>query len=109
MGPLTDNLLWIPLLPLIGAAINLLFGRYLGRGFVHFTAVAVVAASFGMVLSLVAGPLWDQFTNRNTPGATPVELYQHVYTWIEVGDLRVDLAFRLDTLSAVMCLIITGV
>jgi NADH-quinone oxidoreductase subunit L len=32
-----------------------------------------------------------------------------VYTWIEVGRLKLELAFRLDTLSAVMILIVTFV
>src|SRR5678816_1278513 len=36
-------------------------------------------------------------------------LYQNVYTWIEVGSFKVELALRLDTLSAVMVLVITFV
>ena len=100
-----ETLLWIPLLPLLGALVNLVFGRWMPRGLVHFVAVTVVAASFGVVVSLVAGPLWDLFDGK----AERVELLQHVFWWIEVGDFKVDLAFRLDTLSAVMCLVITGV
>jgi NADH-quinone oxidoreductase subunit L len=112
-------LVWIPALPLIGAAINLIFARWLPRWFVHLIAVAVVAASFLAVLfTLVnplgflpgetwAGPLWQQFAGR-APDA-PVELVQTVYTWIEVGGFKADLAFRLDTLSAVMCLVVTFV
>ena len=34
---------------------------------------------------------------------------QTLYTWIASGDLTVDLAFRLDPLSAVMILVITGI
>ena len=40
-------------------------------------------------------------------GGTGIE--QVVYTWIEVGTFKVELAFHLDTLSAVMILMITGV
>src|SRR5262249_17378481 len=82
-------------------------------------AVVVVALSFGLVLvhSLLGfdfhfpffheGQLLQAFHNR-TEGQ-PVEVTQQLWTWIEVGDFKVDLAFRFDTLSAVMCLIITGV
>jgi len=100
-------LLWIPLLPLLGALFNLTLGRKSPRGLVHVVAVASVVASFTLVLSLVIGPLREAFIAR-TEGQ-PVELLQTVYRWIEAGDLKVDLAFRLDTLSAVMCLVVTGV
>ena len=36
-------------------------------------------------------------------------LHQHLWTWIEVGSLKINLAFRLDTLTAVMLLVITGI
>src|SRR6187200_2478310 len=32
-----------------------------------------------------------------------------LYTWIASGDLKIDVAFRVDTLSAVMILVITGI
>jgi NADH-quinone oxidoreductase subunit L len=98
-------LAWIPLLPLLGAFINLTIGRWFSRGTVHTVAIAAVAASCGLSLYLVFGPLWTAFKAGNGG----VGIYQQVYTWIEVGGLKVDLAFRLDTLSAVMILIITFV
>ena len=49
------------------------------------------------------GPLWQQFKAGN--GGIGIE--QTVYTWIEVGSFKAQLAFRLDTLSAVMILIVT--
>ena len=36
-------------------------------------------------------------------------LAQDVFTWIDAGPLHVDVAFRLDPLSAVMMLVVTGV
>src|SRR5688500_12298789 len=107
MSNASSMLLWIPLLPLLGALINLTLGYRLGRGMVHLIAVASVAASFGVVLSEVIGPLRNLWLARES--GVQVELLQHVYTWIQAGDLKVDLAFRLDTLSAVMCLVVTGV
>jgi NADH-quinone oxidoreductase subunit L len=99
-----DLLIWIPLFPLIGAAINLIFGRWLSRKAVHGVAVGAVAASLVMVLIVGVGDLWPLFDQGKHP-----ELLQRAYTWIEVGDLRLDLAFRLDTLSAVMCIVVTFV
>ena len=104
------TLLWIPALPLIGAAFNLLFGRFMSRRTVHLVAVAAVAASFFYAAYLIGGPLWDAFKVwRGAKTEVMDGLYQNVYTWIEVGSLKVDLAFRLDTLSAVMVLVITFV
>jgi NADH-quinone oxidoreductase subunit L len=104
------TLLWIPALPLIGAFINLLFGRYLSRGVVHTIAVGAVAASFAYALYLVAIPLWEVFQAwRGNKTEVMGGLYQHVYTWIQVGTFKVDLAFRMDTLASVLVLIITFV
>jgi NADH-quinone oxidoreductase subunit L len=36
-------------------------------------------------------------------------LVDQVYTWIQAGPLRADVTFRLDALSAVMVLVVTGV
>jgi NADH-quinone oxidoreductase subunit L len=103
-------LLWIPLLPLIGALINLTIGRKMSRGFVHFVAVAAVAAAFGVSLFVVIDPLRKLFANwvGNHDVALPA-FKQVAYSWIEVGGFKAELAFRLDTLSAVMIMVVTFV
>jgi NADH-quinone oxidoreductase subunit L len=98
-------LAWIPLLPLLGALINLVLGRSLSRTAVHIIAVAAVAASFVLAAYLVFGVLYPQYQ----AGRGGVGLMSVVYTWIEVGSFKAQLAFRLDTLSAVMILIVTFV
>ena len=104
------TLLWIPALPLIGAAFNLIFGRFMSRRTVHLVAVAAVVASFGYAAYLCMGPLWELFKAwRADRSEVMGGLYQNVYTWIEVGGFKVDLAFRMDTLSAVMVLVVTFV
>jgi NADH-quinone oxidoreductase subunit L len=102
-------LAWIPLLPLLGAAFNLIIGRSLSRSAVHVVAVASVAAAFGVAVWQVGGPLWHAFSQFRAGAADGVDITQNVYTWIEVGVFKVELAFRLDTLSGVMILIVTGV
>jgi NADH-quinone oxidoreductase subunit L len=104
----------IPLLPLLGAAINLLttaaIGRSPPRWYVNVLAVGSVATSFCIVLGYVLGPLWTAWTAAGGAEAgTNPAIVQNVYTWIQAGDFRADLAFQLDALSAVMCLVVTFV
>jgi NADH-quinone oxidoreductase subunit L len=104
-------LAWIPLLPLLGALFNLTLGRKLSDRTVHTVAIGAVGLSFLVTAIAVFGPLWGQFKAFTASGGTAAapEIRQVVYTWIEVGSFKVDLAFRLDTLSAVMVLIVTFV
>jgi NADH-quinone oxidoreductase subunit L len=93
----------IPLLPLVGALINLTLGRRLGKRVVTFVALASVVAAFGLSFYLVFWPLMAQFKGgQGDQGITKV-----VWHWLEIGNFKADLAFHLDTLSAVMILIIT--
>jgi NADH-quinone oxidoreductase subunit L len=102
-------LVLIPALPLAGALINLVLGRRLerlfGRWIVHSIAIAAVVAAFGIAAYMVFGPLLQAFHAEQ--GGFGIN--QVVYTWIEAGSFKAQLAFRLDTLSAVMILIVTFV
>jgi NADH-quinone oxidoreductase subunit L len=98
-------LVWIPLLPLLGAAFNLLLGRWMPKWVIHTVAVAAVGASFVISAILVFRGLLPSFGE----GHEPQSFHQLLYTWIEVGSFKAQLAFRLDTLSAVMILIVTFV
>ncbi len=98
MEPVTDSLLrWMLVWPLLGVGGDLLVQR---RVFVRLWAPAAVAASCATaviaVRRLVALP----------PGAVLVD---HVYRWMDVGHVQVDVALRLDALTAVMVLVVTGV
>lgn len=97
-------LAWIPLLPLLGALINLTLGRRMSRQAVHTVAIAAVAASCAVASYLVFGPLLKAFLNKQ-----PAVIDQSVFTWIEIAKFKAELAFRLDTLSGVMIMIITFV
>ncbi|ACY14475.1 NADH-quinone oxidoreductase subunit L [Haliangium ochraceum] len=115
-----DLIFWIPLLPLLGATFNLFVGRVLWRwafkkelprGLVHFAAVlpVVLACVVSIVVIFVgSGSLFAQFQAFDATGNNLLEgLHQTLYTWIEIGTLKIDLAFRVDTLSSVMLLVIT--
>jgi len=97
---MTPNLhLWlIPLVPLLGAAINGLVGKRFSRQTVAAVALAFCGAAFALALWVVA-----EFASLATP-------YVEVLApWIRAGGFRADFAFYLDPLSLVMLLIVTGV
>jgi NADH-quinone oxidoreductase subunit L len=94
-------LLFIPLLPLIGFLVNVAFGRRLSKTASAWVACAAMAAS--LVVSVIA-----VFALVQHPPEARI-LDQAVYDWIVSGDLDVPMAFRLDPLSAVMILVVTGV
>lgn len=114
--------LWlIPLCPFVGALINAfyssgLFGKAVDafrdeessrpRAIAPEKTVAAIAvgamlAAFGVVLwhfaVLLAHPPQERF------------LLTHVWKMVRIGQLDIDFDFAMDPLSALMCLIITGV
>jgi NADH-quinone oxidoreductase subunit L len=90
--------LWlIPLLPLIGAAINGLFGKRFSRQAVSAIALGFCGAALVMALSIAA-----RFSSS-------LPLLENLAPWIRAGDFQVDFAFYLDQLSVVMLLVVTGV
>ena len=92
-------LLLIPLLPLAGCLIAGLFGRLVGRAGAHWVTILAVAASFGLS-SYVA---WEVFFN-----GLPVLNYS-VYTWAVTDGLRFEIGFLVDSLTALMMVVVTFV
>ncbi len=97
---MTPNLyLWlIPLLPLVGAAINGFFGKRFSRGAVAAVALTFCGAAFGMTLWIAS-----QFSSLALPHT------EFVANWLRSGNFSVDFSFSLDRLSLVMLLVVTGV
>ncbi len=97
------NLRLIPLMPFIGATLLMLFGRRWKR-----ETVVLIAAGSVLASCLVA---FDAFFTRLPEAAELGGLTDVVWTWFTVGSgetaLKVDLAFRMDALSGLLCLIIT--
>jgi NADH-quinone oxidoreductase subunit L len=93
--------LWlIPALPLLGAAINLFLGKRLGK-VAGALATAAVAAAFVLSLASVRDLVAADAGSRL--------FIRHLFEWIHVGSFSVGADLRLDTLSAVMILVVTGV
>ncbi|MGH9517534.1 MAG: NADH-quinone oxidoreductase subunit L [Terriglobales bacterium] len=97
---MTPNLhLWlIPILPLMGAAINGLFGKRFSRQTVAAVALGFCGAAFLMALWIAA-----RFSSLSLPH---IEM---LTSWLNSGGFSVDYSFALDQLSLVMLLIVTGV
>ncbi len=96
---LTFNLVpWVVFLPLIGLGINLLFGRKLGE--VFSGTVASLATGLAFVVSILL-----TVALAGHPEGVTVPLAD----WITIGSLTVRWAFRVDTLSVVMMLVVSGV
>jgi NADH-quinone oxidoreductase subunit L len=91
----------IPLFPFVGFLINATLGRRLPKSASGWLASAAMLASF--VVS--ASSVW-QLTAMD-PAHRAID--QTIYTWITSGDATFDVAFRVDPLSAVMILVITGI
>ncbi len=100
----------IPLFPLVGAAINGLLGvRFFSKRAVGATAVGAAGLSFAASVASFAGLLRT---------AEPV-LGIKLFTWVPASlvptagggsvPFALDLAFRYDSLAAVMTLVVTGV
>jgi len=87
----------VPLAPLFGAIVAGLFGRLVGRTGAHVVTIAGVAVSF--VASVLV--FQDVLAGHTFNGT--------VYTWMVLGDLRFEVGFLIDSLTAMMMLVVTFV
>jgi len=91
--------LWlIPMLPLVGAALNGLFGKRFSRQIVAGVALLACGAAFAMALAVAF-----------QAGSLTLPHSELLAQWIRAGSFHADFAFYLDQLSLVMLLVVTGV
>jgi NADH-quinone oxidoreductase subunit L len=94
-----DKYIWlIPFLPLAGFLINGFGRNIMSKGLIGFIGSFVILLSFG--LSVAA------FLQVKSTG---VPINVSIFDWFAVGSFKVQFAFLIDQLSALMLLIITGV
>ena len=89
---------WIVYLPVIGLLINISIGSRLGE-----KGVGIVASS-ASGLAFVVSVLQAYSLGIHHEGAVV-----RVAEWIHIGALSIDWAFRVDTLSATMMMVVSGV
>lgn len=93
------SLVWLLIaLPAFGAAVLLLAGRRADK-WGHWLGVATVGAAFALALAMF-GSLAD-LENKSAD--------LDLFTLLSVGDLNIEASLLFDPLSAVFCLLITGV
>ncbi len=109
--------LWlIVLLPLLGATINAVFGRYLQASSwqkslkkrFHIGSPAVTAVALGAMLGAFSLACVSLVQLIGLP-ASQRYLYSYAWQMVRIGSLDINFAFAFDPLSAVMTLVITGV
>jgi NADH-quinone oxidoreductase subunit L len=87
----------IPFAPLLGAIVAGLFGRRIGRVGAHSVTIFAVLLSFLCSCVVFADVL--QGHTFNGP----------VYTWLTMGDTRLEVGFLIDRLTTLMMVVVTFV
>ena len=90
----------VPLLPLAGAVILLLFSKRLAK-VAGYVATVLVAGSFVVSLTILSG-LASQPSDERL-------VVRHLFGWMAAGSFNVSVDFRIDPLSVMMILVVTGV
>jgi NADH-quinone oxidoreductase subunit L len=98
---MSDYIWLIPTFPLIGFIINGLFGRKASKNFISWIACLALFFSF-----CVSAAIFYQFLHL-PPTSRVFETT--LFDWIVSGDLSASIGFRIDALSIIMCLVVTGV
>ncbi len=92
--------LWIvPLLPLLGSAINGLFGAKWPNKYVTATAITSTGLSFLCALEAVR----EYFDSGQTL------FHKHFFDWISAGNFTAGFDLQMDQLTVVMLMVVTGV
>ena len=100
MTPMLEHLWIIPLLPLLGAAVNGLFGKNWPNKVV--SAVALNATGFSFLAALEAVREFVYVRNGEL-------FHKEFFDWIVAGSFRAGFDLQMDQLTVVMVLVVTGV
>ena len=93
----------IPLLPFAGFLLNTTFGKRLPKG----VSGAIATAAMGLAFGVSVAAVWRLLGTEPVGGVRAID--EVLYSWIASDRLNVPLAFRLDPLSSVMILVVTGI
>src|SRR5229473_8522597 len=99
--PMLEYLWIIPLLPLLGSAINGLFGAKWPNKYVTITVISPTGLSFLCALEAVRE--FFQLSPAEIPWVKPY------FTWITAGNFHAGFDLQMDQLTVVMVLVVTGV
>ncbi len=91
--------LTIVLAPLVGAIIAGLFGKKIGRGGAHWITIIGVGISFALSVLVFKDVIYDGAAVFNAS----------IYTWAVSDGIRFEIGFLVDSLTAVMLIVVTFV
>jgi NADH-quinone oxidoreductase subunit L len=97
--PMLEYLWIIPLLPLLGSAVNGLFGAKWPNKIINGVAIGSTGLSFLCALEAV----------REFFESGQVLFRKEFFTWIAAGNFRAGFDLQMDQLTVVMVLVVTGV
>jgi NADH-quinone oxidoreductase subunit L len=97
--PILDHLWIIPLLPLLGSAINGLLGSKWPNTIVNSVALGATGLSFAFALEAV----------REFLAGGQTLVHKHFFDWISAGSFTAGFDLQMDQLTVVMLLVVTGV
>jgi NADH-quinone oxidoreductase subunit L len=100
--PMLEYLWIVPLLPLLGSAVNGLFGAKWPNKIVNLVAIGSTGLSFVGALEAVR-EFFDYFAQNHQP------FHKEFFTWIAAGNFRAGFDLQMDQLTVVMVLVVTGV
>ncbi len=90
-------LIWIPILPLIAAAVVGLLGCKLPRSAAHLITILAVGISCLLSVNVLNATINGFYVNYN------------LYTWLVSGEIQFNVGFLIDNLSAMMMVVVTFV
>jgi NADH-quinone oxidoreductase subunit L len=97
--PILEYLWIIPLLPLLGSAINGLFGAKWPNKIISWVALGSTGLSFICALEAV----------REFFESGQILFRKEFFTWIAAGNFRAGFDLQMDQLTVVMVMVVTGV
>jgi len=100
--PMLEYLWIVPLLPLLGSALNGLFGAKWPNKIVNILAIGSTGLSFLGAIEAVH-EFFDYFAQKQQP------FHREFFTWIAAGNFRAGFDLQMDQLTVVMVLVVTGV
>ncbi len=100
--PILEYLWIVPLLPLLGSAVNGLFGAKWPNKIVNWVAIGSTGLSFLGALEAVR-EFFDYFAQKHQA------FHKIFFTWIAAGNFRAGFDLQMDQLTVVMVLVVTGV
>jgi NADH-quinone oxidoreductase subunit L len=103
MNPYSDLIPFIVAIPLLGFLINGLVGLKSESYRKHKALIGGLSTLAVFIPFIIAVLLFINMSSDSEP------IVVHLFTWIKAGHFSTDIAYRIDPLSIVMVMVVTGV